>query len=52
MIKDEEVGQTFFKQDPLEQRVFISQHQALVCRAAMALLQTLQGLLIALDGSL
>lgn len=52
MIKDEEVGRTFLQQDPLEQRVLISQHQTLICRAAMALLQALQGLLIALDGSL
>jgi hypothetical protein len=50
--KMKEVRRTLLKQDPLEQRVLVSQHQTLVCRAAMALLQTLQGLLIALDGSL
>lgn len=52
IVEDEEVRRTLLKQDALKQRVLISQHQTLICRAAMALLQTLQGLLIALDGSL
>lgn len=43
---------TFLQQDALEQGVLIPQHQTLIRRASVALLQALQGLLIALDSSL
>lgn len=43
---------TFFEQDPLEQRVLVSEHQALVGSTAVALLQVLQRLLMVLDGAL
>jgi hypothetical protein len=43
---------TLLEENPLQQRVFIPQHQALIGGAAMALLQTLQGVFIPLDGGL
>lgn len=44
-----EVKRTLLQQDALQQGVLIPQHQTLICRTAVALLQALQGLLIALD---
>lgn len=43
---------TFLEQDPLKQRVLISQHEALIRRRAMALLQICQVLLMLLDSCL
>lgn len=43
---------TFLQKDPLEQRVLVSQHQALVGGGSVALLQRLQRLFVPLDGGL
>lgn len=45
-------GATFLEQDPLEQRVLVSEHQALVGGIAVTILQVLQRLLMMLDGAL
>jgi hypothetical protein len=43
---------TFLEQDPLQQRVLVPEHQALVGGTAVALLQVLQRVLMVLDGAL
>ena len=44
--------QTFLKKDSLKQRVLVPQHQALVSRSPMALLQILKMILMLLHRSL
>ena len=48
----EEKSLTFFQQNSLKQRVLVSQHQALVCCGTVALLQSMQRVLLSLYGGL
>ena len=43
---------TFLQQDPLEERVLVTEHQAFVGRAAVTLLQVLQRVFMMLDRTL
>ena len=43
---------TFFQENSLQKRVLVTEHQTLICRAAVTLLKRLERLLIVFDGGL
>lgn len=43
---------TFFQQNSLQERVLVTEHQTLICGAAVTLLKGLERLLVMFDGSL